>query len=306
MDLNGIERIQFNALGGADKITVGDLSGTDVKQVAVDLSAQPGSGTGDGAADTVIVNATLGDDHISVAGSATAVTVSGLAAEVTVTGAEPNLDKLLVNGVAGSDTLQVNGSSAADTIGVVTDGQNVAVTGVGNIIVEANGVEDVIISAGAGNDMINASGLIAGLTQLTIDGGAGDDFIVGSQGADTLLAGAGNDTVIGGRGSDVALLGSGDDTFVWNPGDGSDVVEGQGGFDTLLFNGANEQWAIQLPRATLVVYDPDTVLPIREITTILRQSCHAWTYKEVLGVGHMAPLTRPDLINPLVTSFLHQ
>jgi Ca2+-binding RTX toxin-like protein len=30
------------------------------------------------------------------------------------------------------------------------------------------------------------------------------------------------------------LLGAGDDTFVWNPGDGSDVVEGQDGNDTLL------------------------------------------------------------------------
>jgi pimeloyl-ACP methyl ester carboxylesterase len=67
-----------------------------------------------------------------------------------------------------------------------------------------------------------------------------------------------------------------------------------------------EQWAIQLPRATLVVYDPDTVLPVREIATILRQSCHEWTYKEVPGAGHMAPLTHPDLINPLVTSFLNQ
>src|SRR5258705_807153 len=28
-------------------------------------------------------------------------------------------------------------------------------------------------------------------------------------------------------------------TFVWNPGDGSDTVEGQGGSDTLVFNGAN-------------------------------------------------------------------
>ena len=44
---------------------------------------------------------------------------------------------------------------------------------------------------------------------------------------------------IGGRGNDVALLGNGNDTFVWNPGDGSDVVEGQAGTDTLLFNGAN-------------------------------------------------------------------
>src|SRR5437762_13695055 len=33
--------------------------------------------------------------------------------------------------------------------------------------------------------------------------------------------------------------GDGNDTFVWNPGDGSDTVEGQGGTDTLLFNGAN-------------------------------------------------------------------
>ena len=37
----------------------------------------------------------------------------------------------------------------------------------------------------------------------------------------------------------MALLGAGDDTFVWNPGDGSDTVEGQAGTDTLLFNGAN-------------------------------------------------------------------
>ena len=34
-------------------------------------------------------------------------------------------------------------------------------------------------------------------------------------------------------------MGAGDDTFVWNPGDGSDTVNGQGGTDTLLFNGAN-------------------------------------------------------------------
>src|SRR5262249_51808856 len=130
MDLNGIERIQFNALGGADKIVVNDLSGTDVKQVAVDLSAQAGRGAGEGAADVLMVNATAGDDHISVSGSPTATTVSGLAAVVTVTGAEANLDKLVVNGLGGTDTLQVNGTNAADTIGVVTDGQNVAVTGV--------------------------------------------------------------------------------------------------------------------------------------------------------------------------------
>jgi pimeloyl-ACP methyl ester carboxylesterase len=65
-----------------------------------------------------------------------------------------------------------------------------------------------------------------------------------------------------------------------------------------------ERWAALLPRATLLASDPGTVLPIREITAILRRSCPQWAYTEVPGGGHMAPLTRPDVINPLVGSFL--
>ena len=53
MDLNSVEKIQIAALGGADHVTVNDLSGTGIKQVAVDLSAL---GAGDGQPDTVIVN----------------------------------------------------------------------------------------------------------------------------------------------------------------------------------------------------------------------------------------------------------
>jgi Ca2+-binding RTX toxin-like protein len=41
MDLNGIEHIDFNALGGADNINVGDLTGTGVTQVAIDWRANP-------------------------------------------------------------------------------------------------------------------------------------------------------------------------------------------------------------------------------------------------------------------------
>ena len=41
-------------------------------------------------------------------------------------------------------------------------------------------------------------------------------------------------------------MGAGDDTFVWNPGDGSDTVEGQAGTDTLQFNGANVNENIDL------------------------------------------------------------
>jgi pimeloyl-ACP methyl ester carboxylesterase len=45
-------------------------------------------------------------------------------------------------------------------------------------------------------------------------------------------------------------------------------------------------------------------LPIREIAAILRRACPGWIHKQMPGGGHMAPLTRPDLINPLVGSFL--
>ena len=50
----------FNALGGADTITVGDLSKTDVTEVDSTSSQPAGSGAGDGQADTVIVNGTAG------------------------------------------------------------------------------------------------------------------------------------------------------------------------------------------------------------------------------------------------------
>ena len=65
-----------------------------------------------------------------------------------------------------------------------------------------------------------------------------------------------------------------------------------------------EEWAAVLPRATLLVFDPNGVSPTREIATILRRSCPSWTYKEIAGGGHMAPLARPDVINPVVRSFL--
>ncbi len=65
-----------------------------------------------------------------------------------------------------------------------------------------------------------------------------------------------------------------------------------------------EPWVRLLPQRTLLASDPNSVLPIREIVAILRRSCPAWTYEEIPGGGHMAPLTRPDLVNPIVKSFL--
>jgi Ca2+-binding RTX toxin-like protein len=90
----------------------------------------------------------------------------------------------------------------------------------------------------------------AGHDELTIDqtGGAmppahlfgepGNDTLTGASAIDDLVGGPGSDTVVG-RGGNDRLFGDADnDTFVWNPGDGSDVVEGGIGQDTLTFNGS--------------------------------------------------------------------
>ncbi|HET7880328.1 MAG TPA: calcium-binding protein [Acetobacteraceae bacterium] len=187
MDVNGVERIQFNALGGADNILVHDLHGTDVKQVAVDLASPSGSGTGDGAADTVTVEGSNGKDTISIQGSAGSVTVSGLAATVTITGAEGANDALAVDAFDGNDVIDAS-ALAAGTINLTIDG-------------------------GAGNDTITGS---SGAD--TLIGGEGNDVVTGGRGNDTAFLGAGNDTFIWnpGDGSDTVEGQDGFDTLLFN------------------------------------------------------------------------------------------
>jgi Ca2+-binding RTX toxin-like protein len=190
MDINDVETINVNALGGADTFTVNDMSGTDVTQVNVNLAGTIGGTTGDAQPDTVIVNGTNGGDIVGVLGQNGSLAVAGLQALVNVSASEGANDALVVAG-------------------------------------------------GGGNDFLSAESLPAGNTALTLDGGGGNDVLIGSQGADQLLGGDDTDFVDGNRGDDRALLGAGNDVFQWDPGDGSDTVEGQDGFDTLLFNGAN-------------------------------------------------------------------
>ena len=64
---------------------------------------------------------------------------------------------------------------------------------------------------------------------VTMDGGQGEDTLLGGIGEETLIGGAGDDFVDGNQGADSAFLGDGNDHFQWDPGDSSDVVEGQAG-----------------------------------------------------------------------------
>jgi Ca2+-binding RTX toxin-like protein len=120
MDTAGVERVDFNALGGADLVTVNDLSGTEVNDVNVDLAGTLGGATGDGQADRVVVNATNGNDAINVNGGAAKEKVSGLAATVVILHAEAANDRLEINTLAGRDT--VDSERDADAIPLFVNG----------------------------------------------------------------------------------------------------------------------------------------------------------------------------------------
>src|SRR5262249_53987962 len=74
MDLSGVEQIDFNAKGGADTITINDLSGTDVTQINLNLAGGGGK--------SVVVKGTAGDDVVVVSGDSSGISVVGLAAQV--------------------------------------------------------------------------------------------------------------------------------------------------------------------------------------------------------------------------------
>ena len=121
MDTRGVERVDFNALGGADTVTVNDLSGTDVTSVNVDLAGTIGGGAGDGSADRVVVNATNGNDAIAVTGDAGGVKASGLAATIGVLRSEGASDRLEINTLAGADTVE-SGGLAPGAVQLFVDG----------------------------------------------------------------------------------------------------------------------------------------------------------------------------------------
>ena len=276
-DLASVEHVAVHALGGTDAIVVGNLAGTALGTVDVDLGAFDGSG--DAQIDNVLVRGTEAADSVSVGSSAGSAAFSGLAAQVRVAGGEahdevtlatlggedtispaigiPGPAPINVDGGEGADVVRYNGTAGADTIPVVANGAEVSIAEAASARVDTTAVESLVVLGHAGTDAISAVGNLAALIALTLDGGEDNDQVSGGNGADLLLGGGGNDTLDGNQGADRALGGDGDDRFQWDPGDGNDVtVDGEAGNDLLDFfgSGANEAFGVaangQLARLT--------------------------------------------------------
>src|SRR6185503_10803639 len=125
-------------------------------------------------------------DAITVASSGASVVVNGLAAKVTIAGAEGANDQLVVNGQGGDDTINAAGLNA--------------------------GQVKLTINGGLGND--------------TITGSKGDDFINGGDGNDIARMGAGNDTFVWNPGDDNDTVDgqAGNDTVLFNGANVNETV----------------------------------------------------------------------------------
>ncbi len=210
---NGIERIDggggTNVLAGTVDNNLIDIRGIELVNIArIDGGRGNDTLIGDDGAnilvggdgnDTLIGNG--GDDTFLVTGQ------NSDFAYTTYDGGD-GFDTVL--GTAGDDILRVRSLSLANGIERIDGGggTNVLAGTVDNNLIDIRGIELVNIAR--------------------IDGGRGNDTLIGDDGANILVGGDGNDTLIGNGGDDTFLVTGQNSDFAYTTYDGGD------GFDTVL------------------------------------------------------------------------
>jgi Ca2+-binding RTX toxin-like protein len=155
-----------------------------------------------------IVAGTLGGTDNLVVGDLSGTDVTSVRADLAASGGGDD-------GVA--DNVVVNGTNADDGVTVTGAGPSAQVAGLSArvSVSGASAVNDRLTVNGlAGDDVIDASGVAAGSILLTLDGGEGDDVLLGGAGDDVLLGGAGDDVLLGGPGNDTIDGGPGDNVVI--------------------------------------------------------------------------------------------
>jgi Ca2+-binding RTX toxin-like protein len=245
--------IRVSGLGGNDQITLNEANGA---LPAAQLSGGEGNDTLTGGSSGDQLSGQAGND--TLLGKGGFDLLFGGSGNDTLTGGDaddqafgqgdddrtiwnPGDDTDINEGGAGVDTVEVNGGNGGEQLAATSNGARVRFDRLNPapFAIDIGTSENLVVNMNGGEDAFSASGNLAALIAVTVDGGAGTDTILGSNGADVLLGGDGNDFIDGNQGTDVAFLGAGDDTFQWDPGDASDTVEGQAGTDAMRFNGSN-------------------------------------------------------------------
>ena len=162
MDQNNVERVELDALGGADRFDIGDLRATDIRELNINLAGVAGGGA-DGREDVVNLTGGAQGEFINLSASGNDLSISGLAAATRI----ENLDD--------GDKVTVHGGGGADLINAFSVGAGVAA-----LTLEGGSGNDILIGS-AGNDVLN--------------GGTGNDVLFGGDG-DDLFLGADDFTIV--------------------------------------------------------------------------------------------------------------
>lgn len=134
--------------------------------------------------------------------------------------------------------------------------------------------DDLLIGAAVDDDMMGSWGddrlvgaggddnIMGGHGDDLISGDDGDDFLAGDFGDDILVGGTGQDELRGNRGDDVLVGGDSDDSLDGGAGDdvlyggaGEDLIDGGRGVDTVVLDGAIEDYTVTAVEDGIVVTD---------------------------------------------------
>jgi Ca2+-binding RTX toxin-like protein len=155
----------------------------------------------------------------------------------------------VMDGDAGADEVEINGApTAGDVFTAVPNAGRVLFNRPNLVPFSVDfSAERLTVNGLGGDDTFTGAAGLAPLTLISLNGGTGIDTLTGGDGPDlitggddndVLNGGGGDDRVVGDRGTDTLRGGNDNDVLVWNNGDGSDVSDGDAGFDQVEINGS--------------------------------------------------------------------
>ncbi len=239
----------LNADGGNDLLLGNAGNDTLLGGSAADtLNGGDGNDSLDGQGGPDLIESGAGDDLFvwqgTFSGNDTVTNASGADGVQVVLGAAANnvtITQTAIPADGSMGLIQVADGAAKLTIDS-TIGQVTVNSGAGNDTVTVGDLDTVcraslVIQGDDGNDLLSAFNAKSGLIRIRLEGGNGNDTLIGSQGDDTLDGGASTDRLKGGNGNDLLEGGTGADSI--NGENGNDTVLGGDLNDTLAGDGAD-------------------------------------------------------------------
>lgn len=284
-----------DTLNGGSGVDIADYSSSD-SGVSVNLRSGTASG-GDAEGDVLIsIEGLTGsnfDDALTGDNESGTTYIEGLAGDDVIYTGNGNFDSFLLGG-AGNDTLIVRDGNSSLEGGEGDDdlyghtGIDILRGGSGNDTLTLNTGDDIYdggdgydiltsefigpsaaryvnLQSGEARELYSADAAIGiGSNQVSgiegYVGGAGRDYVIGTDGANLLDGGRGNDTLEGGEGDDTLEGGFNDDLLIGGAGDdsiiadfGDDIVHGGIGTDTVYYSAQFSEFLFSTQAQTLYI-----------------------------------------------------